>query len=45
MSFNVLKMVFAYFLIYLFYVSVELVVEVETFVPDYTDEQLELLVS
>lgn len=28
-----------------FYISVEAVAEVEPFVPDYTDEQLELLVS
>lgn len=28
-----------------FYIAVEAVVEVELFVPDYTDEQLELLVS
>ena len=34
-----------YIYIYIFYISVEAVVEVEPFVPDYTDEQLELLVS
>jgi len=33
-----------YYLLFL-YISVEAVVEVELFVPDYTDEQLELLVS
>jgi hypothetical protein len=33
-----------YYLSFL-YISVEPVVEVEPFVPDYTNEQLELLVS
>lgn len=29
----------------IFYISVEAVVEIGPYVPDYTDEQLELLVS
>jgi len=45
MSFNVLKIVFAYVLLFFLNISVEAVVEVEPLVPDYTDEQLELLVS
>jgi hypothetical protein len=45
MPFNVFKIVFAYVLFVFFYISVEAVVAVEPFVPDYTDEQLELIVS